>query len=205
MRMAPSFLAVWVRFREGCKWAGTRSFARSESQSADNECGNDYRRRLIACLEREPPRGKTKSDGHTVDTVVCACGVTAHSPSAATEGTLSGGPAGDDYVKSGNAGVRSSWRMRAMSWRHVALADRSRFCRASAFALAAHTLLIGMCGPSRSMPRVCSVAPFFTFTARLLLTSKTLSLTGHSVDTFSVAPRSAHTFDVWPLRPSPLP
>ena len=141
MRMAPSFLAVWVRFREGCKWAGTRSFARSESQSADNECGNDYRRRLIACLEREPPRGK--SDGHTVDTVVCACGVTAHSPSAATEGTLSGGPAGDDYVKSGNAGVRSSWRM---SWRHVALRTVARFCRASAFA--AHTLLIGMCGPS---------------------------------------------------------
>ena len=67
----------------------------------------------VSCLEREPPRGK--SDGHTVDTVVCACGVTAHSPSAATEGTLSGGPAGDDYVKSGNAGAvcGASWRM---SW-----------------------------------------------------------------------------------------
>ena len=76
----------------------------------------------VSCLEREPPRGK--SDGHTVDTVVCACGVTAHSPSAATEGTLSGGPAGDDYVKSGNAGVRSSWRM---SWRHVALRTRAPF------------------------------------------------------------------------------
>ena len=198
MRMAPSFLAVWVRFREGCKWAGTRSFARSESQSADNECGNDYRRRLIACLEREPPRGK--SDGHTVDTVVCACGVTAHSPSAATEGTLSGGPAGDDYVKSGKAGVRSSWRMR-MSWRHVALAPFSVLSRVRVRGThIAHWDVWPL-----SMPRVCSVAPFFTFTARLLLTSKTLSLTGHSVDTFSVAPRSAHTFDVWPLRPSPLP
>ena len=146
MRMAPSFLAVWVRFREGCKWAGTRSFARSESQSADNECGNDYRRRLIACLEREPPRGKTKSDGHTVDTVVCACGVTAHSPSAATEGTLSGGPAGDDYVKSGNAGAVCGAVLAHELGRDTSRSHRSRFYRASAFA--AHTLLIGMCGPS---------------------------------------------------------
>ena len=80
-----------------------------------------------------------------------------------------------------------------MSWRHVALrtvlAVLSRVrVRGTHIAHWDVWLL--------SMPRVCSVAPFFTFTARLLLTSKTLSLTGHSVDTFSVAPRSAHTFDV---------
>jgi hypothetical protein len=90
-----------------------------------------------------------------------------------------------------------------MSWRHVALrtvlAVLSRVrVRGTHIAHWDVWLL--------SMPRVCSVAPFFTFTARLLLTSKTLSLTrGTRRDTFSVAPRSAHTFDVWPLRPNPLP
>ena len=106
---------------------------------------------------------------------------------------------GDDYVKSGNR------RCAELLAHELATRRAPHRCSVLSRVRVRGTHIAHWDVWPLSMPRVCSVAPFFTFTARLLLTSKTLSLTGHSVDTFSVAPRSAHTFDVWPLRPSPLP
>ena len=103
-------------------------------------------------VSNEPPRAVGgKSDGHTVDPQWSAHVASLLTRRRRLQRARSAEvrprrSRGDDYVKSGNRRCAELLAHRDRAGDTSRSAPFSRFCRASAFA--AHTLLIGMCGPS---------------------------------------------------------